>query len=303
MLAEAVTEAQAGRSNLRLDRREKPVQPRKLGGMRVLLVEDNALNQLVARELLEGEGAQVEIADNGQAGFDAVARAETPFDAVLMDMQMPVMDGCTATQKIRAELGLKALPIIAMTANTMASDREACSRAGMNAHIGKPFDIAYLVDVLLLHTGRIARNSVAPAAPEGAATGVPSAPSSPASAPGADTVDAIGALGRLGGDTELYGDILDAYLRDLGNATRTLDTLLAGSDWQGALRHLHTVRGTSSTVGASYLEAASRAAEHAMAEANCGLSPELHERFREAVTATEQSMLKVRKSLLDTADR
>ena len=122
--------------------------------MRLLVVEDNLNNQQVTQELLCDEGAQVVLAENGRLAVDAVAAADPPFDAVLMDLQMPVMDGYTATAEIRQKLGLTELPIIAMTANAMASDREACLAAGMNDHIGKPFDLANLVAVLLRQTGR-----------------------------------------------------------------------------------------------------------------------------------------------------
>jgi CheY-like chemotaxis protein len=116
-----------------------------------LLVEDNLINQQVAQELLSAEGAQVVVAGNGLLGFNAVANASPPFDAVLMDLQMPVMDGFTAARKIREELGLTALPIIAMTANAMDSDRNDCLAAGMNAHVGKPFDLKQLVALLVSH--------------------------------------------------------------------------------------------------------------------------------------------------------
>jgi len=122
-----------------------------LTGLRLLLVEDNLINQQVAQELLSAEGAQVVVAGNGLLGFNAVANASPPFDAVLMDLQMPVMDGFTATRKIREELGLTALPIIAMTANAMDSDRNDCLAAGMNAHVGKPFDLNQLVALLVSH--------------------------------------------------------------------------------------------------------------------------------------------------------
>jgi len=122
-----------------------------LTGLRLLLVEDNLINQQVAQELLSAEGAQVVVAGNGLLGFNAVANASPPFDAVLMDLQMPVMDGFTATRKIREELGLTALPIIAMTANAMDSDRNDCLAAGMNAHVGKPFDLKQLVALLVSH--------------------------------------------------------------------------------------------------------------------------------------------------------
>jgi CheY-like chemotaxis protein len=117
-------------------------------------VEDNKINQLVAKGLLTQEGAVISLADNGALGVDAVAGNPQGFDAVLMDLQMPEMDGFEATHAIRGELGLGHLPIIAMTANAMASDREACLAAGMNDHVGKPFEIDHLVATLLRITGR-----------------------------------------------------------------------------------------------------------------------------------------------------
>ena len=122
-----------------------------LQGFRLLVVEDNMINQQVAEELLSNEGALIQIADNGQLGVEAVAGANPPFDAVLMDLQMPVMDGFAATHAIRHDLRLTELPIIAMTANAMASDREACLAAGMNDHIGKPFDLPKLIALLHHH--------------------------------------------------------------------------------------------------------------------------------------------------------
>jgi two-component system sensor histidine kinase/response regulator len=121
-------------------------------GTRVLLVEDNEINQEVAIGLLEDAAIQVDLAENGEI---AVRMAqETDYDAVLMDMQMPVMDGIEATRAIRSEPRFQNLPIIAMTANAMAADREKCLKAGMNDHIGKPIDPDELFSVLLRWTGR-----------------------------------------------------------------------------------------------------------------------------------------------------
>jgi len=127
----------------------KAEKVQRLSGLRILVVEDNKINQLVAQGLLSREGAIVTMADNGALGVDAVAHAQPGFDIVLMDVQMPVMDGYAATRAIRVELGLKDLPVIAMTANVMASDREACLAAGMNDHVGKPFELDDLVACLL----------------------------------------------------------------------------------------------------------------------------------------------------------
>ena len=124
---------------------------RPLDGLRLLLVEDNATNRLVAKGLLSKEGATIDVAENGALAVAAVAQMSPRYDAVLMDLQMPVMDGLSASREIRQTLGEHRLPIIAMTANAMASDRESCLAAGMNDHIGKPFAIAELRDMLLRH--------------------------------------------------------------------------------------------------------------------------------------------------------
>ncbi|MBL4817396.1 response regulator [Shewanella sp.] len=112
----------------------------------VLLVEDNLINQQVATELLKSAGYEVDVADNGQIAIDMLA--EKDFDAVLMDIQMPVMDGLTATKEIRKHFSLQELPIIAMTAHAMSGDREKSLSAGMNAHITKPIVLNELFDTL-----------------------------------------------------------------------------------------------------------------------------------------------------------
>ncbi|XZG69027.1 CHASE domain-containing protein [Chitinibacteraceae bacterium HSL-7] len=121
----------------------------ELAGLRVLLVEDNALNRLVATELLQSRGANVDVAEDGVEAVETVRRqgADT-YDVVLMDMQMPRMDGLEATKLILAEPGFAGLPIIAMTANASLEDRQACLNAGMRDHVAKPIDIAQVVPVL-----------------------------------------------------------------------------------------------------------------------------------------------------------
>src|SRR5690606_9575610 len=106
---------------------------------RILLVEDQALNQELARDLMELAGATVVCAENGALALTALAR-EGPFDCVLMDCQMPVMDGYTATRKIRSQPQWQQLPIIAMTASALSTDREHALNSGMNDHIAKPLD-------------------------------------------------------------------------------------------------------------------------------------------------------------------
>ncbi|MBA3624362.1 MAG: PAS domain S-box protein, partial [Methylibium sp.] len=157
MLFDAVTDAKAARDGPPAPHeRQASRGTDRLAGLRILVVEDNANNRQVAQELLSDEGAIVSLANDGRQGVDAVLAAAPSFDAVLMDLQMPVMDGYAATASIRLHPRLAAVPIIAMTANAMASDREACLAAGMNDHIGKPFDLGHLVATLRRHTRRSA---------------------------------------------------------------------------------------------------------------------------------------------------
>jgi CheY-like chemotaxis protein len=138
------------------------VKTQRLQGMRLLVVEDNLINQMVAQKLLSQEGAEVTLADNGELGMRAAITAEPGFDAVLMDVQMPVMDGYEAAKAIGLHMGHKQPPIIAMTANAMASDRQACLDAGMKDHIGKPFMLDQLVALLHRHTENKAQANAAP---------------------------------------------------------------------------------------------------------------------------------------------
>jgi two-component system sensor histidine kinase/response regulator len=125
-----------------------------LAGARALLVEDNEINQLVATALLDGLGIAVDVAGDGAIALDRVR--QTAYDVVLMDVQMPVMDGLTSTREIRKLPGMSRLPILAMTANVMAGDRETCLAAGMNDYIPKPIDRSLLIEKLLQWVKRAA---------------------------------------------------------------------------------------------------------------------------------------------------
>jgi CheY-like chemotaxis protein len=248
---------------LRARPRDAHKTPQRLQGLRLLVVEDNPINQQVARELLTAEGALVQLADNGQLGVEAVAQASPAFDAVLMDIQMPVLDGYAATHAIRTQLGLADLPVIAMTANAMASDRAACLAAGMNDHVGKPFDLPHLIEVLLNFTKRT--HSSAQLSMEVkrmvSVTASSQALYDVLTLPDVNVVDVGGAAMRMGGDMELYASILEAYLAELGGQADLLDAALDASDFPAATRLLHTLKGLSATVGASYMEAVAKRAE------------------------------------------
>ncbi len=151
MLLDAIVDARADHA----PRKNPELKPtgHRLAGMRLLVVEDNLVNQQVARELLQKEGAIVQTANDGQEAITIVAAADPIYDVVLMDMQMPVMDGLNATRHIRQVLGLTHLPIVAMTANAMAAERQECLDAGMNEHVAKPFELNHMVKVLRHQAG------------------------------------------------------------------------------------------------------------------------------------------------------
>jgi CheY-like chemotaxis protein len=219
MLFDAVSDARTALAHPELLNRPTVPSVRRLIGMRLLVVEDNLNNQQVALELLSDEGAHVELASNGQLGVDAVIAAEPPFDAVLMDLQMPVMDGYTATARIRQHPSFAALPIIAMTANAMASDREACLSAGMNDHVGKPFDLSQLVATLRRLTGGAESNvtSVKPACK------VPLDLLADAKRRG---IELAAALERMGGNGAVYLRALMSFDKDLATSPGQLTALL-----------------------------------------------------------------------------
>ncbi|MET0518556.1 MAG: response regulator, partial [Burkholderiaceae bacterium] len=245
-------------------RQPAPAARRRLARMRILVVEDNLNNQQVARELLEDEGADVVLADDGQQALTLLAHVKgggaAAIDAVLMDVQMPVMDGYTASRLIRRQLGLR-LPIIAMTANALASERQACLDAGMDEHVGKPFDLDHLVAVLLRQCGA-APAPPAPAAPGATAAPVSAAPAAEWPAALLDQARSAGialvdALERLSGKTSLFARTVAA----LGEAAQALvgplDAMAA--EPLAAARALHGFRGLAATLGATGL--AERAAQ------------------------------------------
>ena len=226
----------------------------RLTSMRLLVVEDNLNNQQVARELLQGEGAIVQVASDGQAGVTAVANASPPFDVVLMDLQMPVMDGFEATRIIRQEMGLHDLPIVAMTANALHSDREACLAAGMNEHVGKPFDLNKLVDVLRHQAGW-------PAITATVESVQPPLPDAVRHAATAAQIDIEAALHRLGGNRPLYEKLLATFVHDLHAMPDELNGYLDQGQVELSSRLIHSLKGLAATMGALPLAQAAVVAE------------------------------------------
>ena len=232
----------------------------RLQGMRLLLVEDNLNNQQVARELLEAEGALVHIANHGQEAVAVLGADGDAFDCVLMDLQMPVMDGFEATRAIRQQPGRARIPIVAMTANAMASDRQACLEAGMNDHVGKPFDLDHLVAVLRrqIHQAPDAMHG----GPVALAPGLEPLVQAAAEAAG---VDLHAALERMGGNQSVYLRSLRSFVAELATFPAQLQHHVEQADVAGTRRLLHSVKGLAATLGATALSRAAGAGERQLA--------------------------------------
>ena len=216
----------------------------KISGASILLVEDNEINRQIARELLEKAGVTVSVAENGEEAIGMLW--EEKFDGVLMDMQMPVMDGLTATREIRKNPRLTGLPIIAMTANVMASDREQCLAAGMVDFIAKPFDPGQMLATLA--------KWITPAKPA-----VPVV-SNLKSAQGSETLPDLPGVRvdegvrRMGGDVAAYCSILEKFRSARQNTPAEIRFAIAAKDWERAERMAHTLNGLLGTLGAKELQ-------------------------------------------------
>jgi PAS domain S-box-containing protein len=222
----------------------------ELTGARALLVEDNELNQEVALEFLHLLGLQVELAPDGAIAVQKVQ--QQAYDVVLMDMQMPVMDGLSATRAIRQLPGLQGLPILAMTANAMAEDRERCLEAGMNDHIAKPIDVQDLVDKL--------RRWVRPergSQPAGMAIPGRAAPPDASGWIAALTdvagLDARQGLAQVVGRETLYRDLLSRFVASQRGQAEAIGQALADGRRDEAQRLAHTLKGLAAQIGAQPL--------------------------------------------------
>ncbi|MEO5362346.1 MAG: response regulator [Magnetococcus sp. DMHC-8] len=234
----------------------------KIGGARILLVEDNTINQQVAREMLEQVGMRVSVAVNGEEATRMVL--ESPFNLVFMDIQMPVMDGHTAARQIRKDPRFARLPIIAMTAHAMDGDRQSSLDAGMNDHVSKPIDRKQLYAVLLqwIEPGdrlRLEEPPVPEAVPAKAAVW-----QMPMLLPG---IDVTAGLDRLCNNHTLYRSLLQEFDRDYRHAVDTLRVLWAGKrqdDITAAVGLAHAIKGIAGNLGAPALYEAARDLEQCL---------------------------------------
>lgn len=239
-------------SNLNHDT-EPAVGTQRLKGAHILLVEDNVINQQVVQEFLQQAGAKVNLADNGRMAVAKVQRGD--FDMVLMDLQMPGMDGFEATRRIRSLPGKQHLPIIAMTAAAMLKDRQACEAARMNDFVSKPFDPSQLIDTLSqwfkpgLHP-----NKSSVQLQQSAEQGNEFLDDLPG-------VDLSRTLDRFSGNKDFLRKILCQFGDEFSHAQDKLDSLMSADRYADAAHFLHKLKGVAGNVGAQALYTAAHKLE------------------------------------------
>src|SRR3989338_8411504 len=231
----------------------RAAQPKRLAGLRLLVVEDNMLNRQVAYELLLGEGAQVTLAECGIEGVQQVTASANSFDVVLMDIQMPDIDGLEATRRIRMDAKRGGVKIIAMTANASSADQQACMVAGMDDHLGKPIDIEKMVAAILRHTGRTNAEPAAMVHVE----------------PQISVVESTEMIyQRFGGNHQLIRNVLDSFGTEHAKELARLQEQITRGSAAGAAAVLHAIKGSSGTMGARALSQLAGELEQRLRDAN-----------------------------------
>jgi PAS domain S-box-containing protein len=282
-----VAEQESNRS--RPTKKEDVLSP-DASGIRILLVEDNEVNQQVATELLESAGASVRIANHGGEAVRMLTEGEgpPPFDVVFMDLQMPEMDGFTATRHIRAQSRLQSLPIIAMTAHALTEERQRCLDAGMNDHVSKPID----PDALFATLMRWAKPRQVQAA------GIEARPAKTTDdviLPAIKGVDVDGGLQRVAGNKRLYRDLLVQFAAKQVDAGSQISAAIVNGDRKLAERIAHTVKGVAGNLGLGQVFAAAEKLEKAISDVDSA-APALLE---ELTLALNRQIEAIRQAICD----
>ncbi len=249
---------------VRRDREDPADMVKNIRGARILLAEDNDLNQQVAVELLEGAGMSVTLAGNGR---EAVEKMSDTFHAILMDVQMPVMDGYEATRIILSKPEFRGIPVIAMTANAMEQDLEEARKAGMVSHVAKPVDPVRLYRALAecIRPDAAKPFDIPPETPGGETRAVSSSYGYglPASLPGIDIGDG---LYHLAGNAAVYVRLLGQFTGNMGSCVDSIRESLKNGDNSGAVMRAHSLKSVAGNLGARELFAAARDVELTLKE-------------------------------------
>ena len=298
-------------------------------GSRILLVEDNIINQQVAHELLCSKGAEVEIASDGRQALDMLAETKSgsrkPYELVLMDLQMPEMDGLEATHNIRSDEYFNNLPIIAMTAHAMQDELDLCLDAGMNDHISKPIDIESLYRKVSYWLGKVELNpeemplgsvpqplpqKTSHYAPEQSETRWSSQTyddiSAQTNSDAADLADLLPeftineALKRVAGNVPLYLKLLSHFCREYGTRALELSKLIEAGKPEDAILFVHTIKGLSGNLGMTGLFETSKELEHLLRSSREFKGPEVKEKINAFAHALDQCLAQATRALKKT---
>ena len=253
----------AGLEDHRVRARKDDAPVHDATGIRVLLVEDNEMNQQVATELLESAGAIVTVANHGGEAVKILTEGDQapPFDVVFMDLQMPEMDGFTATKLLRRDPRLKKFPIIAMTAHALVEERQRCLDAGMNDHVSKPIDPDNLFSTLMRWAKPQPKEAV-----ESQASPLPAKATDEVLLPEIAGVNLADGLKRVAGNRRLYRDLLRQFAEKQGDAAAQISTALESGDKSLAERIAHTVKGVAGNIGITEVQSAAQKVEKAIRE-------------------------------------
>ncbi|MCP4349500.1 MAG: response regulator, partial [Desulfobacterales bacterium] len=241
-----------------------------LEGSHILLVDDNEINMQVGRELLKQAGVRVTEATDGREAANMVEKER--FDAVLMDLQMPVMDGLTSAREIRKGPAPKELPILAMTANAMAGDREKCLAAGMNGHIAKPIKPSILYETLIRW---IRPDADLTKLQESLPASISLSTEPAINFPDLDGVDIKAGLANVNGDRKLFLKVLENMHARFQDIDQKIQAEMDRSDYETAQRSAHTIKGVSGTLGALILQQQSLNLESAIKNKKIDQIPDL----------------------------
>jgi CheY-like chemotaxis protein len=229
----------------------------KLRGARVLLAEDNEINQELAMELLTTNGIRVEVANDGQEALDLLAKQD--FDGVLMDCQMPVMDGYEATRKLREQERFKELPVLAMTANAMVGDREKVLDAGMNDHIAKPINVGEMFTTMA--------KWITPSEPLGETVPIGAdETASEVEIPELQGINVTAGLATTQGNRKLYRKLLIKFRDNEADFVEQFREAQVSDDPEAATRCAHTLKGVAGNIRATEVQEAAKALEFACKE-------------------------------------
>ena len=256
-------------------------------GARVLLTEDNEINQQVASELLQQAGLVVDVANHGREAIDMLDRQD--YDIVLMDIQMPIMDGYAATRHLREDGRYADLPILAMTANATTEDREKSLAAGMNAHINKPINPSDLFTALLTWVppgvrAELDQQALQQSFAAGDASVLPAMPG----------IDTEGGLARVGGSVLAYRRLLGKFVDNQADAVAQLREAIVAQDQELAVRTAHSLKGSAGALGINVIQELAGKIEVALKEGLQGIDESVYQmlalRLQDAVVLIESAI-------------